>query len=373
MPMNVSSSQDDGSSKEPPSETRLTAEQFVNLLGMIPYASIIVDEGGRIVAVNPLAEQLFGYVEDEFLGRPIDTLLPERFRSRHAQHRAGHMADPKARPMETRRDLIALQRDGHEIPVEIALSSLALDDELCILAVVRDISRRVQEEDELRRSQEQMRALSARLLTLREEERARIARSMHDEIGQMLSGLKMDVAWLQRRLVPGQEALQDKTEAMSRLIDTAVQAVRQVATELRPGILDDLGLEAAVEWQLGEFQRRTDICCTFSSDMKESALNAEVTTAAFRILQEALTNVVWHAQAGRVEVVLRGNATEVTLVVRDNGRGITDSERDHPRSIGLLGMRERARMQGGRFEVQGVAGKGTTVTLRLPLTPGEEK
>ncbi len=371
MPMNVSLSQDDVT-KEPASATSLTAEQFLNLLGMIPYASIIVGEAGRIVAANSLAEKLFGYTGDEFLSRSIDTLLPERYRDRHAQHRAGYMANPKTRPMEARLDLVALHRDGRELPVEIALSPLVFEDELCVLAVVRDISRRQQEEDELRRSQEQMRALSDRLLTLREEERAHISRSIHDEIGQMLTGLKMDLAWLQRHLDPGQEPLLDKTRAMSRLIDAAVQAVRQISTELRPGILDDLGLEAAIEWQLQELQRRTDIRCTLSSDMEEGALDAERTTTAFRILQESLTNVVRHSQAGRVEVVLTGSATEVTLLVRDDGRGISDSERDHPRSIGLLGMRERAWMHGGALEVQGVAGRGTTVLLRLPLTAGEE-
>jgi PAS domain S-box-containing protein len=372
MPMNVSSSQDDNS-EEPASVTSLSAEQFVNFLGIIPYAAIIVDEVGRIVRVNSLAEGLFGYTEDEFTGRSIDTLLPERYRARHARHQAQYMANPKPRPMETRLDLVGLDCNGRELPIEVALNPLLLEEERCILVVVRDISRRVQEEDELRRSQEQMRALSERLLTLREEERARISRSMHDEIGQMLSGLNMDVAWLQRRLGPGQEALQDKTEAMSRLIDTAVQAVRQVATELRPGILDDLGLEAAVEWQLQEFQRRTDIRCTLSSDIKESALDVARTTAAFRILQESLTNVVRHAQASQVEVVLTSNETELMLLVRDDGRGITDSERDHPRSIGLLGMCERARMQGGTLEIKGVAGRGSTVVLRLPLTAGEEE
>ncbi len=211
MPMNVSSYQD-GGAKEPLSETTLTAEQSTDLLGMIPYASIIVDGAGRIVAVNHLAEQLFDYAGDEFLGRPIDTLLPERFRSLHGQHRATYMANPQPRPMETGLDLIALHRYGHEISVEIAISPLAFEDELCVLAVVRDISRQVQEEDELRRSQEQMRALSARLLTLREEEQANISRTIHDEIGQMLTGVKMDLAWLQRRLESDQEPLLDKTK-----------------------------------------------------------------------------------------------------------------------------------------------------------------
>lgn len=370
--MKINLNQDDLAA-ESASVTSSTVGQFLDLLRMIPYASIIVSEAGQIVAANRLAEELFGYAGDEFPGRPIDTLLPERFRSLHAQHRVGYVENPQPRPMGTGLDLVALHRDGHEIPVEIALSAFVFEDDLCILAVVHDITERKLEEEKLRRSRAQLRALSGRLLTLREEEQARVSRSIHDEIGQMLSGLKMDLAWLQRRLDPGQEQLLDKTEAMSTLIDAAVQAVRRVSTELRPGILDDLGLEAAVDWQLQEFQRRTDIQCTLISDMKEGALDVKRTTTAFRILQEALTNVVRHAQATQVEVVLTGNATEVTMVVRDDGRGITDSERDHPRSIGLLGMRERARMQGGTLKIQGVAGKGTTVTLRLPLTPGKEK
>jgi PAS domain S-box-containing protein len=372
MPINSSFGQDN-LAKEPATMTTLTVEQILDLVGLIPNASIITDETGRIILVNHLAEQLFGYAPDEFLGRAIDTLLPERHRDRHAQHRAGYMANPQPRPMETRLDLIALHRDGSEFPVEVALSPLASEDGFRVLAVVRDISRRKQEEEKLRSSQEQMRALTDRLLTLREEERARISRSVHDDIGQMLSGLKMDLGWLQKRLDPGRAPILDKTRAMSSLIDDAVLAVRRISTELRPGILDDIGLEAAVEWQLQEFQRRTDIRCSLISDMEESFPDAAVTTAAFRILQEALTNVALHAQASQVEVVLTANGTELTLVMRDDGRGITESEIRDPRSIGLLGMRERARMRGGKLEIQGVAGKETNVSLQLPLTTGEEK
>lgn len=351
----------------------LAGDQFLDLMGLIPYPSILVDELGRIILLNRLAEQLFGYAADDILGRPIDTLLPERQRERHAQHRANYMANPQTRPMEIRLDLVALHRDGREFPVEIALSPLESEDGRRILAVVRDISRRKQEEEKLYRSREQMRELSARLLSLREEEQARVSRSIHDEIGQVLSGLKMDLAWLRKRLDQGQEPLVYKTKEMSRLIDDAVEVVRRVSTELRPGILDDIGLEAAVEWQLLEFQRRTDIRCTLSHDMNENSLDARRTTAAFRIFQEALTNVARHAEASQVEVSLMENAAELTLVVRDDGRGITVNERDHPKSIGLLGMRERARMQGGQLDIEGKAGRGTTLTLWLPLTAGEEK
>lgn len=369
--MSLNLNQDDAV-KEPTSEMSFSAGIIGDLLEMLPYAAIIAGAAGRIVAVNCLAEQLFGYAGEEFIGRPIDTLLPERYRARHAAQRANYMVNPKPRSMGTRLDLLALLRDGRELPVEIALSPLALEDELCTLTVVRDISRRKQEEDERRRSQEQMHALSDHLVTIREEERSRISRMLHDELGQLLTGLKMDLVWLQRRLQPDHAPLLDKTKDMSELLDICVQTVRQVATDLRPGILDDFGLEAAIEWQLQDFQRRTDIRCTFSSDMKGDPLDAERATTIFRILQEALTNVFRHANARLVEVVLTGSAIEVTLLVCDDGRGITADEINDIRSIGLLGMRERARMRGGRLEIQGVAGGGTTVSLRLPLTAGEE-
>lgn len=224
-------------------------------------------------------------------------------------------------------------------------------------------------EDEFHRSTEQLRELSARLQSVREEERTRISRAIHDELGQTLTGLKMDVAWLQSHLDPQQSALLTKTQAMSNLIDTTVQMVRRISTELRPGILD-LGLVATIEWQLQEFQTRTGIESKFSSALEETILDDDGSTAVFRILQEILTNVVRHAQATQVEVTLEETATFLTLRVRDNGRGLTVGEIDSPKSIGLLGMQERARLRAGEVHFQGTPGQGTTVTVRLPLSIG---
>jgi len=237
---------------------------------------------------------------------------------------------------------------------------------------VSDISERVQaeavlhESERLARSTEQLRELSARLQSVREEERTRISRAIHDELGQTLTGLKMDVAWLQSHLDPPQPALLAKMEAMSGLIDTTIQTVRRISTELRPGILD-LGLAATIEWQLQEFQTRTGIESKFISDLEETILDADGSTTAFRILQEILTNVVRHAEATQVEVTLEETAAFLTLQVRDNGRGISKSEIYSPKSIGLLGMQERARLRGGEVQLQGSPGRGTTVIVRLPL------
>jgi signal transduction histidine kinase len=177
----------------------------------------------------------------------------------------------------------------------------------------------------------------------------------------------MDVAWLQKHLDQQQPALLEKTQAMSDLTDTIVQAVRRIATELRPGILD-LSLVATIEWQLQEFQTRSGIRGKLISAPEETTLDADGATTVFRIFQEILTNVARHAQATQVEVTLEETATFLTLHVHDNGRGITESEIHSPKSIGLLGMQERARLRAGEVQFQGRSGQGTSVTVRLPLS-----
>lgn len=343
-----------------------TVEQIRDMAGLIPYATVVVDRKGEIVIANQLVEPLFGYRPGELIGRNIDVLLPGRFRDRHAQHRAGYMASPVTRPMDGRLELVGSHQEGREFPVEVALSPLDSQEGLLVLSTIRDITRRKKKEKELLRSQQQLRELAARLLAVSEVERARISRTIHDELGQMMTGLKMDLAWLQMRLGSDQGLLVDKTKAMSELIDASIQAIRQISTELRPGILDEIGLEAAVEWQLQEFQRRTDIHCTLTSNLTERALDITMATVTFRILQEVLTNVARHALATQVEVTLEETESELRLFVHDNGRGITGSEINDPRSIGLLGMHERVRPQAGELQISGSVGEGTTVFLRLP-------
>jgi len=230
-----------------------------------------------------------------------------------------------------------------------------------------EITDRLSKENEFRRSTEQLRELSARLQTVREEERTHLARAIHDELGQALTGLKMDVAWLQKHLDQQQPALLEKTQAMSDLIDIIVQAVRRIATELRPGILD-LSLVATIEWQLQEFETRSGIEGKLISAPEETTLDVDGATTVFRIFQEILTNVARHAQATQIEVSVEEGTTFLTLQVQDNGRGMTEREIQSPKSIGLLGMRERARLREGEVQFQGTPGQGTTVTVRVPLS-----
>lgn len=222
-------------------------------------------------------------------------------------------------------------------------------------------------EERLHESREQLRALSVYLQYVREEERTRIAREVHDELGQALTGIKLDLAWLAARLPRSQRPMLEKVADMSGHIDATIQAVRRIATELRPGILDDLGLVAAIEWQANEFQGRTGIMCRVTSNLPDRQLDADLNTAFFRIFQETLTNVIRHANATRVDVHLAGGDDAIVLTVRDNGRGITPAEIRDRRSIGLLGMGERAALLGGKVEIKGAPGQGTEVTVRIPL------
>ena len=222
-------------------------------------------------------------------------------------------------------------------------------------------------EREIRNSREQLRNLSAHLQSVREEERTRMAREIHDELGQGLTALKMDVSWLNRRLLEEDATLKNKLTSMEEVIDRTIETVQKLSGELRPGMLDDLGLAAAIEWQAEEFQQRTGITCEVSLRSEETVLNRDQSTTMFRIFQETLTNVIRHARATKVEVRLDEQNGKIVLEVRDNGRGITQAEISDPKSFGLIGMRERVEFLDGEVAILGSPGKGTRIKVTLPL------
>jgi PAS domain S-box-containing protein len=260
-----------------------------------------------------------------------------------------------------------LRRDGGErILRSIAY---AVSDEhgvpFRVFGTMQDVTELRRAEHELKATSEQLRALSARVQSAREEEGIRIAREIHDEVGGTLTGLRWDLEAL-RKAISGDE-LRDKLTAMLELTDTLIKMVRRIASDLRPVVLDVLGLEEAIEWQSRQFQERTRIEVHYESARSDVELNPEQSTAIFRIFQEALTNVLRHARATRVDVTVVEDTGVFVLMIGDNGRGITENERVGELSIGLLGMRERAHLIGGEIDVSGVEGEGTTVTLRVPL------
>jgi signal transduction histidine kinase len=234
----------------------------------------------------------------------------------------------------------------------------------------REIVERKRAEDEVKSSRERLRNLSAHLQTAREEERKGIAREIHDELGQSLTTLKLNLALLKESFEPGDKENLRKIASMVELIDATIKSVKRMITALRPGLLDDLGLPAAIEWQVGEFQERTGIACTLSIHPEYIDLDSDRSTAVFRILQETLTNILRHAEAKKTAVTVTALEDTLELTVSDDGRGITESQLNDPRSFGLIGIRERAYYWGGTVDIQGVPNQGTVVIVRLPIEEG---
>jgi PAS domain S-box-containing protein len=261
-------------------------------------------------------------------------------------------------------------RKGGPLSVHLSLNPLRVGSTRAVCMIASDLSETKRAEQELRASSEQLRNLTAHLLSVREEERTRISREVHDELGQSLTAVKMDLAWLAGRLPEKNGQMLKRIGSTGQLADRMIQSIRRISTELRPAVLD-LGLAAAVEWQVQEFQARSGIQCKVRL-LTHEVFAPDVSTTLFRILQETLTNVARHAKATRVEVVKQKRRDRVVLMIRDNGRGFDQADPSLSKSLGLLGMRERAAILGGQVNISSAPGKGTTVTAWIPL-PSPQK
>jgi signal transduction histidine kinase len=266
-----------------------------------------------------------------------------------------------------------LRKDGSRFWAEVVIA--AINDPAGALQgyaeVARDGTERMYLQEDLADAHDRMRALAARLAEVAEQEKMHLSREIHDVLGQELTGLKLDLSWLSRRMAqvpdPPREQLLQRLMTMTSQIDGCVRTVRRIATGLRPGVLDDLGLDEAIEWQALEFQARAGIRVELSLPESELKLDRDRATALFRIFQELITNVARHSGATGVSVQLTRETGGVVLEVSDNGRGITAAELAMPNSLGLLGMRERAAQFGGSLEIMGREGHGTRAVVRMPV------
>jgi PAS domain S-box-containing protein len=266
-------------------------------------------------------------------------------------------------------------KDKSRVPYYFTGVSIEIDGQPYLLGTGIDITERRKVEDELRvsrenlkRSYEDVRRLASNIENIREEEKIKIAREIHDELGQQLTGLKMDISWLARRLDPGDTSIQSKLKEILQLLDETVKSVRRIASELRPGLLDDLGLIAAIEWQGQEFEKRSGISVSFTFSGSDEAINSRVSTGLFRIFQESLTNVARHARAKQILVTLNVNAHEANLQISDDGVGFDAQEVENKKTLGLLGMNERTMMMGGKYTIASEPGKGTQVMVVVPMS-----
>jgi len=321
-------------------------------------------EPGQETPSHPLFNELLlpaDYSAAESTVPPEDRPALQKRIARAVAERSGFEVDHRVvRPDGSVRDIHSV---GHPVFGESG-------ELLEFVGVLMDVTERRLAEERLRRSREELRALSERLRAVREEESTRIAREVHDEVGQALTALQMDVAWLGKKLgppgSPEAENLAAKLYSMAELIDQTIAAVQRIATDLRPGVLDGLGLEAAIEWYVREFEERTRIACGFRSDLGAARIDSERATAVFRILQEALTNVARHSGSTRVEIQLIADGDRLRLEIEDYGRGMPEDRLEVVQSLGLLGMRERARSLGGALSVGRASPSGTVITLTIP-------
>jgi PAS domain S-box-containing protein len=232
--------------------------------------------------------------------------------------------------------------------------------------MIQEISEHKLAEETLRTSGEQLREFAARVEAVREEERTRVAREIHDELGQALTVLKLDLSWLQGKIPRTQAQARNKMKSMLLHVDETIERVRRIASELRPSILDDLGLLPAIEWQLEEFQKRTGIRCKLDANVEKVGFSAEASAVLFRVVQEALTNIVRHAAASSARVDLRSDGRNLRMSITDDGKGITEQQINDLRSLGIVGMKERISRVGGEFRIRSQRGKGTRIEISLP-------
>jgi PAS domain S-box-containing protein len=337
-------------------------------------AIITIDSDQRIVLFNAAAESMFGCQASEAVGQALERFIPERFRGAHRAHvERFSQTGETSRRMGVQTALWALRMDGTEFPIEASISHATVRGQMLLTVILRDVTERAAAEQEIRSAHRELRELSVAMLEVRELERTRIARELHDELGQALTALKMDVEMLGAALPAARTDLIEQTATMRQLLDTTVGTTRRISSDLRPLVLDHLGLEAAAQWLAQNFSQRSGVPCDLSVDPTCSTLGEPHASALFRIMQESLTNVAKHAGAGRVEVRLDRQGPDAVLVISDDGVGMEREARAKPRSFGLRGISERVLLLEGQLEVASAPGAGTTLRVRIPLPAGSRQ
>jgi len=342
-------------------------DQYRQLVENISEGIVMQDKKGVITYANTRFLNMIGYTEDEVIGKPITRFLGGGIlKRRELQDAAKEDEIRKAAEVSWKR------KDGERVFTILSPKNIYNDKEQLKgrVSVLTDITDRRQAEKELHRSRELLRKLSQHLQSVREKESKRIAREIHDELGQQLTALKMDLSWISNKVDPEDkdaEKFLRKINAMSNLVDKTIQSVQKISAELRPGLLDDLGLVPALEWLAQEFESQTNVPCRLQLHCEMVNIDPDCSTAIFRISQEALTNVSRHAKASRVVISLKEENNALVLKINDDGKGIKPDEVFAPSSLGLMGMRERIRPFGGELNIVGSQKKGTTLTVTLPF------
>jgi len=331
--------------------------------------AILLLKGGRCFDCNEQAERLFGYNRERIIGAfPWEFSPPFQEDGSRSREKALEMISRALTDRPPVFEWLHQKPDGIPITTEVTLTAVHLGDETIVQAIVRDISDRKLAENELELSRQRLQSLASHLISVREEEKSHIARELHDELGQVLTALNMDLKWLGGKLRKSRVALSSKTDRMAELVTQTIRTVKRIQGELRPTLLDNLGLIAALEWQIKELQERTSLDVSFSHP-DEIEADEDRAIALFRIFQEAQTNVVRHARASRIEIALSETDDELLLTVADNGKGLGPEDYNKPDSFGLLGIKERVFSLRGQFSIDSKDGTGTRLDIKIPKKP----
>jgi PAS domain S-box-containing protein len=387
-----------------------TKAMYHGLFEFAPDAIVVVNRDGHVVQVNAQAERLFGYGRDEMLDKPVEILMPERFSQRHIGYRQNYFDKPRVRPMGMGLELYGKRKDGSEFPLDILLGPLEIEKDVFVVSVARDISRRKQMEEELRKSRDELetrvhartqelevmneelktemdkrqkiedklrgsesylRHLSAELLTAQEKERRRVAQEIHDSIGSSLAATKFKVEDALGQVGDSNPQTRASLESMIPILEETIQETRRIQMALRPSVLDDLGILATIKWFCRQFESTyTHISIKQEIDIQEDAVVDPSKIVIFRVLQEAMNNIAKHSKADLVHLSLRKSDGRIELVLEDNGRGfdlekVLGSE-STKRGLGLTSMRERIELLGGSFGIESWEGKGTIIRASWP-------
>ncbi len=336
------------------------AARLAGLLDSAMDGIISVDDSQRVVMYNRAAERMFGWTGSEVEGKPLDLLIPERYRGGHNQQvRRFGATGTTSRRMGDNTVLYALRKDGTEFPIDASISQLQTPEGKLYTVILRDVTERV-------RAREELASFAAESAGVREQEKSRIARELHDELAQSLTALKMDTIWMRDHVGDDDASAQEKISEMLSMLDAAVASVRRIAADLRPLVLDDLGFVPAIEWVAQNFTQRTGIPCELKLD-ESLELDEPFATGVFRIVQESLVNVGKHARATKVEVEVKASGDDLLLRVQDDGIGFRPNAPRKPQSLGLVGLRERAMLMRGDVKVESAPGTGTVIEARIPV------
>jgi PAS domain S-box-containing protein len=346
-------------------KTEESEKKYRELLETNPDGIVIVNSDGKIEIINRQIHEMTGYTTEELIGEPIEILVPKNF-EHHKQKKERYIERPVSRQMGEGVKIFVRCKDGSEFPAEISLSPLETSKGVIISTIIRDITKRMQAENQIEEAYQNQRSLVARMENIREEERTKMSRNIHDDFGNAFTLQSLDIKWLKKKLSNQGKEITDKINSMISNATNNITLTREFASNLRPTVLDDFGLEAAIDWYCGEINKKTGLKYELLYDIPFE-LTENITTTLFRILQEAITNVIRHADAEGIVVKLGHADNHIIMEIKDSGEGIDESRITNMNNLGILGMSERAYQQDGNITITNHDDGGTQLTVSIPL------